>query len=344
MPRAPKEVSLPMVAREAGCCVKAASLALQHSKGSSVLVSRVQAAAKKLGYIPVVRSTSTKEIILLAPLDYNPGLYIDICEQISQFFHSNRHGNYSIIRINMSNVVLSPLLETEALNHAIGLRPAGIVLIAPTSAGSVDQLHRSRIPAVVVNNRIIHHEIPNVCIDNQRGIEQAVDHLVGLGHVAIAYLHGPKSATSEQERGTAYELAMKKHKLELNQDYMISLSAGQNPRFQAGYNGCEILLGKINRPTAIIAYNDAMAMGAILALKNNDVTIPDDMSIIGCDDLPFGSFTIPRLTTVGINIGDLAERVGDLLLSRLGAVEKAKINDPIVSSLTIRETTDRAPI
>ena len=68
------------------------------------------------------------------------------------------------------------------------------------------------------------------------------------------------------------------------------------------------------------------------------------MSIIGCEDVPFGSFTIPRLTTVGINIGDLAERVGDLLLSRLGAVEKAKINDPIVSSLTIRETTDRAPI
>lgn len=338
MPRKKKAVTLVDVARVANCSTKAASLALQHKIGSSELVEIVRQTAERLGYRPISRST--KQIFILAPLDYNPGHYIDIEEQISQFLQNDAFDNRNIVRINMSNIVLNPGLEIAALNHAIKSNPIGIILIAPINIDSIDMLHHSQIPSVVINNRIVEHEIANVCINNRSGIIEAVDHLASMGHKHIAYIHGPKSATSERERGMAYYDAIRSRGLAIRPEYLISLHSNQSPRFQAGYDGCASLLGRSERPTAIIVYNDAMAMGAIRAATDGGIDIPGDLSIIGCDDLPFSLFTTPRLTTVTIDRGDLAEKACGLLMSLLNNEQGHSVENAIVDSyLIIRDTT-----
>lgn len=196
----------------------------------------------------------------------------------------------------------------------------------------------SHIPMVVVNRRVQHPEIPCIVIDFENAMYRATQHLLNLGHTNIAYLAGhPKSETSHaRQRGILR--ALNEHGLTLPSEWC----AYSFPGVEGGFQAMSSLLAqpRTQRPTAIIAYNDIMALGALHAIRSHDLRIPEDISVVGFDGIAMAAHSNPPLTTIDqpkYRIGQLALQ---LLLPALQGSEALKHSYLLMESpLMIREST-----
>src|SRR3990172_4167635 len=139
-----------------------------------------------------------------------------------------------------------------------------------------------------------------ITVDNTMGVRQAVEHLLTYGHSdRLAYLNGPRSSRSNIARQTACEVVLAEHHLRL---YWESPPQSQPADYESGYKaGIRMLQESGNsRPSAVLAYNDLMALGCITAVVQAGLKVPQDISIVGFDDLRFAPFSNPPLTTVSI--------------------------------------------
>lgn len=174
-------------------------------------------------------------------------------------------------------------------NGYLGAFILGFSLIDPW----MTELATSKIPAVLYDNQIDHNpRIASVGCDSQEGFDQAVKHLLDLGHKKIGLLSGPLESYILKARYNAYINALSKYNLEINEEY-IGL----------GYYVCDSTKEHVQRMydlgvTAIIFSHDIRAISAITECMNRRIHIPEDLSIIGFDDLPMTAFTDPPLTTI----------------------------------------------
>jgi LacI family transcriptional regulator len=171
------------------------------------------------------------------------------------------------------------------------------------------------IPIIVMDDRTVKSSnLDIVTCDNSYGVQKAIDYLSALGHREIGFMKG-STTTTARDRSTAFIEGMKRLGLATREEYIFP----GDYTVSSGRKVAETLLNMdpLNRPTAILASNDMMAIGLLDSPKNQGVRIPEDMSIIGYDDISFCELISPRLTTVRQPIDEMAKEAVNLLFRRI---------------------------
>ena len=224
----------------------------------------------------------------------------------------------------------------------------GIIVVTRSNKEGDERLTsiaNSNLPVVVVGRDFRHNQVDYISADNLTGGFDATQHLIDLGHKRIAFLGAGYESRSSLKRLRGYLNALTSHGIEIDERLITGRrkSASDVPGYSTekmGYEGMKRLLSVPNRPTAVFARNDFTAVGAMSAIKEAGLSIPQDMAIVGFDDTPLAVHTMPALTTVRQPMRLLGQLAAEMLLRRIGDDEIQKRNERILNcELIIREST-----
>ncbi|MTH54135.1 substrate-binding domain-containing protein [Bacillus mangrovi] len=191
----------------------------------------------------------------------------------------------------------------------------------------------SSIPIVVidmdkVNSSVVHS-------DNVTGGEKAVEYLLSLGHRKIAHISGAPDTFSGSARIQGYRNAMSRAQLEIPEDYLVD---GGMFSVREGQEAMEKLLTLPDRPTAVFAAGDLLAIGAMEAIKKAGLTVPEDISVIGFDDIEMAEFLSPKLTTVKQDTDEIGKQAVHLLVNQMNQKKKSLMSEMVPVTLIERES------
>jgi LacI family transcriptional regulator len=168
-------------------------------------------------------------------------------------------------------------------------------------------------PMVVIGRHPFFVDIVSVDVENREGAHEAVAHLIGLGHQRIGLINGKLQMESAQARRDGYKQALLEAGIPIDPDLMVEGFYSDT----ASYAAAVQLLGLPERPTAIFAASDAMAVGALRAIRDRGLRVPDEIALVGYDDLPLAQHTNPPLTSVQQPIGEMAAHAVRLLVEQI---------------------------
>ena len=191
----------------------------------------------------------------------------------------------------------------------------------------LEDLAQQGLPIVLVNRRV-ERVGPSVTVDDAGGTELAVVHLVGLGHRRIAHLAGPPDADTARRRLLGFRSAMRAAGLRVPSSFVVEAQLDE----EGGLTATERLLGLDRRPTAVVVWSLAAAVGALAAARRAGVHVPTDLSVIGFHDAPIAGYLDPPLTTVRMPLAEMAEQSVETLIRVVEgeSVESRVINAPPV--------------
>ncbi|TVQ09147.1 MAG: LacI family transcriptional regulator [Balneolaceae bacterium] len=204
----------------------------------------------------------------------------------------------------------------------------GIIIAGKVNINLLREVEDSGIPFVLVDYQ--YKSYPSITIDNRNAAIEAVRYLIGKGHTDVAFLGADISHPSISERLEGYQLAMM-HADPPETGELVFIDEHQSPTLQTGYElGVKILNGA-KRPTAVFCANDALALGLIKYAREKKIRIPEDLAVVGFDDVEGGKFSTPQLTTVRV----FKEQIGELALKLL-----AELLDDVPKSNTRYERSN----
>ena len=313
-----KYITLKMVAEKAGVSVNTASRAINNKPDiSEETKKRVLRIAKELGYIRnaaavALRTKKTRTIGVVIADNSNP-FYAEVLNGIEV---AAREKNYHII---LANTQRDYKKEEEAINLLLAKRVDGL-LIAPVQDRDDDirKLIKTNLPFVIVGRDFENIEIDVVYNDEIKGGFLATEYLIKKGHKRIALIDGFLYKSPAKGRLEGYKKALNEYGIPLD-DSLISVG---DINLEDGYERTRQMLGKNLNFTAIFAYNDMMAFGAMQAIKEKGLRIPEDIGLVGYDDISFSSLMDPALTTIRLNKQELGIESVKLLLSRINGNRK----------------------
>ena len=329
------------VARTAEVSATTVSHVLNDSRHvSDDLRARVLSAIETLGYTPNrlaagLRRKQTSTIGLVVPDNTNP-FFAAVARAIED---ASFEQGFSVILCNSDGDAAK---EKFYINVLLEQRVDGTVLVAAnSSADLLAPLLDSGMPLVLIDR-----DLPNattmvdkVLSDNLGGGLQAVQHLLALGHRRIACVTGPSHVSPSANRVTGYRQALTDAGIALDEDLIVR----GHFDFVSGFAATQRLLDLTAPPTAIFACNDLMAVGALSALVERGRRVPDDISLVGFDDIPLASYTNPRLTTVAQDQRALGAVATELLLARVKDRQRLAQVHICPTSLVLRASTAAAP-
>jgi DNA-binding LacI/PurR family transcriptional regulator len=337
------KVTMTDLARELNLSVSTVSRALKHDDRISKKVQEsVNQLAQQWGYQPNLLARS-----LVNDKTYSIGLVIN---DISWSFFSElaqhvqnaceNHG-YSLFLYSSGD---DPRKEIIGVDSLIARRIDGLIVYSHESAENIAQLERTSkagCPVVIFNN-LENVALDIITIDNSKGTGLVMDYLLGLGHCRIAYV-GPKPVKSvEKERLGGYEIALKEKCGSVDRSLVCTGKA--HPLI--GYEATRELLRKPKRPTAIVAYNDNIALGVNRAILEAGLRIPEDISVVGSDGLEICLTAYPPLTTVSSPLKQMANMAVEILIQRIQAIDEGvdgtiftPQNIKLLPQLVIRSST-----
>jgi LacI family transcriptional regulator len=198
------------------------------------------------------------------------------------------------------------------------------------------------LPTVSVAGHRTLKGVTNIVLDQERGARVALEHLLALGHRKIAFMKGQPFSSDSEDRwkavcGVAQELG-----LEMDPDLVVNLEVN-DPSPQVGYPYAKQLLARKKPFTALFAYNDISAIGAIRAMQEEALRIPQDISVVGFDDIPWAAFHTPSLTTVRQPLGKMGQIAAETLIRMIEDPGENSSEIAIEPTLVVRESTGRAP-
>ncbi|MDQ0473456.1 LacI family DNA-binding transcriptional regulator [Labrys wisconsinensis] len=298
------------IARMAEVDISTVSRALANSpRVTEETKERIRRIVEETGYVVnhgarMLRSRSSNQILVLlgniAATTF-PEVVLGIEEAVQE------HGYSVLVGSTHNDPERQEILANQLLTGAAD----GIILMTGLLPEVVRNFPNYEQHVVAVTRMVPDKRIPQVNIDNRAAMETAVAHLLALGHSRIVHLSGPLDSPTFQARAEGYRRAMR--------------SAGAHPavipsqafNIQAGIEAMERLLALPDRPTAIICASDEMAMGAISLATGKGIRVPDDMSFVGFDDIPFSVVMNPPLSTIHIPRRDMGRAGGRILLRNL---------------------------
>lgn len=196
------------------------------------------------------------------------------------------------------------------------------------------KLNAKKYPFVLLGNYLPGKRLSSVCIDNYKGGHEAATHLLGLGHEKIAFIQGFDSKT-DRERIEGCRDAMQKKKLRLPVQYIRSGNYDEEKTYKA----MKELLALTLRPTAVIASDDVMAVSAMQAIKDEGLSIPNDISLMGFNDSVLASKVTPPLTTLRISMYDMGKAAIEMLEEKFRKKTSAPEKKLFTPELIIRQST-----
>lgn len=211
----------------------------------------------------------------------------------------------------------------------------GVVALLPYEFGFVQALTSARIPVITIENPSEHSGFPSIAADSYGGARKAMSHLAELGHKRIAFVAGAEQLESATQRHRAYDDAVSV--LGLVRDPALVIRG--NYSVDCGREAARQLLRLKKRPTAIFASNDLSAFGLMSVLQEQGLNIPNDISVVGFDDLPSASQMHPALTTVRQPIEDLGSSAVNTLLAMIAGSHSSTTQVTLPTELIVRKST-----
>ena len=323
-----------MVAEKAGVSVNTASRAINNKSDiNEETKKRMLKVAQELGYVRngtavALRTRKTRTIGVVIADNRNP-FYAEVLNGMEE---AAREKNYHII---LANTQRDYKKEEEAINLLLAKRVDGL-LITPVQDRDDDikNLINANIPFVVVGRDFENIEVDAVYNDEVKGGFLATEYLIKKGHKRIVLINGFLHKSPAKGRMEGYKKALKKYRISLDESLM---SVG-DINIKDGYERTKQLLEKELNFTAIFAYNDMMAFGAMQAIREKGLRIPEDIGLVGYDDIPFSSLISPALTTIRLKKQDLGVESVKLLFSRINGSRKKIKKIMLDIELVIRET------
>jgi LacI family transcriptional regulator len=302
--------------------------------------NRVLRAIQALGYRPSgvaqsLRLQRTRTIGLIVPDTANP-FFASLAKGVDDAVFAS---GYSFLLCHSGYVAKREQAHVELL---LAREVDGVLYVQGTpDVTALHRLLRCGVPTVAVDREIPDVVIDRVVVDNFGGSAQATKYLIGLGHRRIGCIarHLPLSNAAERIRG--YRETLMDAGLPINPGYLVS----GGPGYEEGRRAMTELLRLQPRPTAVLVYPDVVAIGAIRAAHDAGVRVPEDVSIVGFDDIPVAAFIRPRLTTVAVGIREMGQRAAAVLLDKVrGEVEGFPPRRLVLpATLVIRESTNGPP-
>lgn len=217
----------------------------------------------------------------------------------------------------------------------------GVILIpAAHTVPALELLVRYKIPVVVVDRKVQAPGVPNVTADDFRGAKRATEHLLDLGHRHIACIVRPFYLKHSMDRLRGYRAALRERGIEPRPDWVVMGGF----TFEPGAEAMRRVLSITPRPTAVFAYNDIQAIGAIHAAAEAGLVVPADISIVGFDDIPQAAYANPPLTTVSQPKREMGRLATEILVQKIAnhnlAPEKRIV---LKTELIVRQSTAPPP-
>ncbi|MGJ3701759.1 LacI family DNA-binding transcriptional regulator [Variovorax sp. AFSI2.2] len=300
---------------------------------------RVEEAIRELGYVPnamarSLKSNTTSTLGMLIPNSSNPYF-----AEIVRIVEDRCFGaGYTLVLCNTDD---EPHRQSVYLQVLAERRIDGLIVVS-TGAGDDDslvtQLHGLRIPTVLVDREIADPACDLVETAHMQGGLLAVRHLLSLGHKRIACIGGPVGVMPSEQRIEGWRMALAEGGAAPNADALLWRGGFTS---QGGYEAMHAILRTEQAPSAVFVCNDLMAIGALRAAHESGVHVPDDLSIVGFDDIELSAYTSPPLTTVA----QPKERIGalavDMLLERVGGKRRDARKVVLQPELRVRASTAR---
>jgi LacI family transcriptional regulator len=328
-------VTITDVARKAEVSPATVSRVLNGSSPvSPVLAQRVEAAAAKLGYRPfgparALRQQRTRVWAAIVADIENP-FFTAVVRGIEDAAQREDH------RLVLCNSDEDVVKEAAYVDVAIAERMAGVVIAVASTAGStLDELLDRQIPVVAIDRRPDRHDVDSVVIDNRFGGDQATDHLLGAGAERIACITGPTHLSTAVERLEGYRDALRRH----GRRFDRALVRRADFKEQGGYSAAVSLVSSRQPPDALFVANNLMTLGALRAVREAGLRVPDDVLLVGFDDAPWTTMTSPQLTVVAQPTHEIG-RVAAQLLASSGQASAPR-HVILSPSLVVRESSVR---
>jgi LacI family transcriptional regulator len=323
------------IAREAGVSTATVSHVINNTKYvTDETREKVQQAIKKFNYHPNAHAQmlalGRSKIIGLLVSDISNPFFPEIIKSIEA---SVIERGYNLILLNTN---YDSERAVEYVHRLIQMKVAGIVLmIAEFDEALIDVAQRKKTSIVFHDLGAVGEKMSNVILDYAAGIDEAVEHLVSLGHKNIAHISGSHEIHSGRVRERAFTDSIKKH---LSKSPAPKIYEG-NFRFEGGRFAARQILAEKNRPTAVVVANDLMALGAMQEFKAAGLKIPEDISIVGFDDIAFASLADPPLTTVCSPRVEIGRRAVEALMTTIEKPHQPGVEVKIPTYLIKRDST-----
>jgi DNA-binding LacI/PurR family transcriptional regulator len=248
---------------------------------------------------------------------------------------ANNHG-YSVI---LANSGANPEREMKVV-HSFEERRVDGILVMSSRVGNLYMGHfaEMKVPIVLINNQHPEEFVYSVMIDNMAASEEATRHLIQLGHRRIGYIGDRGGFQSDSERREGYTKALASADI----PYVTELVRQADSTPDTAMQAVNELLALAQPPTALFCYNDITAVGALLAARRHGCKVPDDLSVMGFDDLPLASYLHPTLTTIRQPMRDMGKQATSILFRLLDGAE-VENSRRVRGQLIVRESTGAPP-
>jgi LacI family transcriptional regulator len=326
------------VASEAGVHPSTVSRVLNGHAGSTIRLAtreRVLAAADVLGYRPSALARSlrlqrTLTLGMLVPDITNP-FFSSIIKGAED---AARERGYNLILCNSED---QPEREAAYLQLLRERQVDGVLIASSQMADeTIEGLRADSFPFVLVNRAAQDGEDLAVVVDNHAAAVEVVAHLAALGHRRIGHIAGPQNTTTGRDRREGYEAGVRAHGLAHEAALVVEADAFSE---DAGDRALGIMLAGPARPTAVFAANDLIAVGMLQRLRRIGVRVPDDLSIVGFNDIPLAGLLEPALTTVRVPQLAMGVAGAHLLIDRLEGRPIGEIRLTLPTELIIRASS-----
>jgi DNA-binding LacI/PurR family transcriptional regulator len=335
----PGVVTLKSVAERVGMSAGTVSAVLNDAPGARSIPEhtrqRIRAAAEELKYRPNFLARSLRK-----RRTYTVGL---IVEEIGDAYgamivagveaHLRQHNYFFLTAVHRHDLAMlhdhSQLLLARGAEGFIVIDAS---LTEPLPLPTVSVAGHRRLPGMT-----------NIVLDQETGVRQALEHLVSLGHHKIVFMKGQPFSSDSEDRWQAVCKIAQELGIAMDSDRVIYLEL-DDPSPHVGYPYVKQLLREKKPFTALFAYNDISAIGAIRAIREEGLHIPDDVSVVGFDDIPWTAFQSPSLTTVRQPLGKMGQIAAETVIRMIEGDQEQPSQIAIEPTLVVRESTGPARV
>lgn len=327
--------NIQQVAKQAGVSVATVSRVLNGQKTvSGKTRMKVEEAIKKLNYEPSMlgrnlRNSESRLLLILIPTISNP-FYLEIIKGIEQVAISQ---NYNILLCETDS---DPERENIYFDLVRKKMADGIISMDPAVNGKTLKKLAENYAIVQCSEYEEGSGIPYVTIDNEEASYRAVKHLVQIGHKKIALINSDEKYLYARQRKMGYKRALEENGIALKPEYIIPT---QHLGFENGQQAMKKILNLEERPTAVFAVSDLLAIGALKEINASGLHVPSDMAVVGFDKIDFSNMTNPTLTTIAQPMHKMGTVAAKMLIDKIKGIEVESII--LDHELVIRESTSR---
>ncbi len=336
--RPPRSITIDDVADRAGVSAKTVSRVLNNEPNvRQVKRELVLKATRELGYRPnpAARSLAGARSFLIAHLHNNP-VPEYVAAVNSGIYNACRARGYFLLPEHVENDAPDRLDRLQSF--LMTSRADGVVLTPPLcdDLEVLNLLNTNSVPYASLSPSRQPERTPVIRMDDLKAAEEMTRHLIGLGHIQIAFISGPEGHNASSQRSKGFYAAMTDAGLKIAPD----LIANGDYSLRSGIEAARKLIQASLRPTAIFSANDDMAVGAMTVLMAEGLSIPDDISIAGFDDTRLASAIWPPLTTIRQPVSEMGGRAAERLMS---SAPDAPLEETFEFELVLRASTGPVP-